>query len=122
MSKNRIAGTCYLKVDGTQYSLKGGLKVSPNDIEREGVAGMDGVHGYIEKPRVPSIEADLSDLGGLSLDALMKITDATITVELANGKAYTLRNAWTKGPHDLDAGEGTVSVTFEGLKCEEIKS
>lgn len=115
----RIAGVCYLKVDGTQYALRGGLTVSPDDVEREGVAGMDGVHGYKETPRVPSIQADLTDTNGLSLSTLLAITDATITAELATGKVYVLRNAWTKGGHELDAGEGQVSVTFEGLKCEE---
>jgi len=115
-----IAGVCYLKVDGNQYALRGGLKVSPDSIQREGIAGLDGVHGYKEKPRVPSITATLTDTGGLSLEALRDITDATITAELANGKTYVLRNAWTKAGHELDAVEGQVSVTFEGVKCEEM--
>jgi len=122
MSKNRIAGTCYLKVDGTQYSLRGSLTVSPDDVEREGFAGQDEVHGYIEKPRVPSISADLTDTGGLSLDALRAMTDVTVTAELANGKSYVLRNAWTKGAHELNTAEGQVAVTWEGKKCEEIRS
>ncbi|WP_188260870.1 phage tail tube protein [Azospirillum tabaci] len=121
MANNRIAGVCYLKVDGAQYALRGSLTVSPDSIEREGIAGMDGVHGYKETPRVPSISADLSDIGGLSLETLRAITDATITAELANGKVYTLRNAWVAGALELDAGEGQVSVTFEGMKCEEMK-
>lgn len=116
-----IAGVCYLKVDGNQYALRGGLKVSPDDIQREGLAGLDGVHGYKEKPRVPSITATITDTGGLSLEALRSVTDATITAELANGKTYVLRNAWAKAGHELDADEGQVSVTFEGMKCEEMK-
>ena len=121
MANNKIAGVCYLKVDGAQYALRGSLKVSPDDIEREGIAGQDGVHGYKETPRVPSISGDISDKGGLSLEALRNITDATVTAELANGKVYTLRNAWTKAAHELDTAKGQVSVTFEGMKCEEIK-
>ncbi len=117
----KIAGVCYLKVDGTQYALRGSLTVSPDDIEREGVAGQDGVHGYKETPRVPSISADISDSEGLSLEALRNITDATVTAELATGKVYVLRNAWTKAAHELDTAEGQVSVTFEGMKCEETK-
>jgi len=120
MSK-KVAGVCYLKVDGTQYALRGSLTVSPDDIEREGVAGQDGVHGYKETPRVPSISADISDTDGLSLEALRAITDATVTAELATGKVYVLRNAWTKAGHELDTTEGQVSVTFEGMKCEESR-
>ncbi|WP_207458655.1 phage tail tube protein [Azospirillum sp. SYSU D00513] len=116
----KVAGTCYLKVDGTQYALRGGLTVSPDAFEREGIAGMDGVHGYKETPRVPSIAADLTDTDGLSLERLLAITNATVTAELANGKTYVLREAWTKGAHELDAAEGQVSVTFEGVKCEEM--
>ncbi len=117
----KIAGVCYLKVDSTQYALRGSLTVSPDDVEREGIAGMDGPHGFKETPRVPSISADISDTDGLSMSALLAITDATVTAELANGKVYVLRNAWTKGGHELDAGEGQISVTFEGMKCEETK-
>lgn len=120
MSK-KVAGVCYLKVDGTQYALRGSLTVSPDSIEREGVAGQDGVHGYKETPRVPSISADITDTDGLSLEALLAITDATVTAELSTGKVYVLRNAWTKGGHELDTTEGQVSVTFEGMKCEESR-
>jgi hypothetical protein len=117
---NRIAGVCYLKVDGAQYALRGALTVSPDSFEREGVAGMDGVHGYIERPRVPFITADLTDTAGLSLEALQAVTDATITVELANGKTYLLRNAWTAEARELNAADGQVSVRFEGKKGEEV--
>lgn len=117
---NRIAGVCYLKVDGTQYALRGGLTVSTDALEREGVAGMDGVHGYIERPRVPFISGDLTDTSGLSLEALQSITDATVTAELANGKTYLLRNAWTAEARELNAADGQVSVRFEGLQGGEI--
>ncbi|HEV7286021.1 MAG TPA: phage tail tube protein [Kaistia sp.] len=117
---SRIAGVCYLKVDGAQYALRGGLTVSIDSVEREGVAGMDGVHGYIERPRVPFITADLTDTAGLSLDALQRITAATVTVELANGKVYLLREAWTAEAREINAVDGTVSVRFEGVKGEEV--
>ncbi|MBK3797872.1 phage tail protein [Azospirillum brasilense] len=120
MSK-KVAGVCYLKVDGTQYALRGSLTVSPDDIEREGIAGQDGVHGFKESSRVPFISADLSDTDGLSLEALRAITDATVTAELATGKVYVLRNAWTKAGHELDTAEGQVSVVFQGMKCEESR-
>ncbi len=117
---NRIAGVCYLKVDGTQYALRGSLTVSTDRYEREGVAGMDAVHGFIERPRVPSISADITDMGGLSLEGLRGIEDATVTAELANGKTYLLRNAWVADALELNAADGQVSVVFQGLKGEEV--
>jgi len=121
MADNRIAGVAYLKVDGNQYALRGSLTVSPDAIERAGVAGQDGVHGFTEKPRVPSISGDISDSAGLSLTDLRAIVDSTITVELANGKQYVLRDAWTSDAFELNTVEGQIGVKFEGLKCEEVK-
>ena len=121
MANNPVSGVCYLKVDGTQYALRGSLTISTDMVEREGVAGMDGVHGYIERPRVPFISADVTDSAGLSLEALQAITDATVTAELKNGKVYLLRNAWTAEARELNAADGQISVRFEGMKGEEVR-
>lgn len=120
MAVKKVAGVCYLKVDGRQYELRGNLKVSPSDIEREGVAGMDGVHGYIERPRVPFVEGDVTDGGGLSVLGLERLSGVTVTVELANGKTYVLRDAWTSGAREIDAAQGQMTVRFEGKSCEEL--
>lgn len=120
MANKIIGGVAYLKVDGTQYSLRGNLKVSPSSRERTGVAGQDGVHGYTEVPRIPFIEGDISDSGGLSVLDLEKLTDVTVTAELASGKTYVLRNAWVSGAREVNAAEGSMTLRFEGLSCEEI--
>src|SRR5262245_59988383 len=120
MACRRIAGVAYVYVDGQQYPLRGGLTISIDTIERTGVAGQDGVHGFIETPRVPWIEGDFSDLGELSLTVLMAMCDATITAELANGKVYVLRNAWTSGAREFDAAEGQATIRFEGMAAEEM--
>jgi hypothetical protein len=120
--QHRIAGMAYLRVDGRQYALRGNLVVSIDGEEREGVPGQDGMHGFIERPRVPFIEADLSDLGGLSLQQLGRIRNTTVQAELANGKKYLLRNAWTSTPRELNTADGQVTVRFEGMKGEEMMS
>jgi tail tube protein len=116
----RIAGVAYLRVDGRQYALRGNLTVSIDMDEREGVPGQDGVHGYIERPRVPWIEGDLSDIGGLSIQALRRIRNTTVQAELANGKKYLLRNAWTSTALELNAADGQVTVRWEGMRGEEL--
>jgi hypothetical protein len=120
MPSNRIAGVAYIYVDGQQYPLRGSLTVSPDMIEREGVPGQDGIHGYIERPRVPFIEGDFSDIGNLSLVAIQRMTDVTVTAELANGKQYVLRNAWTSTAREFDAAEGQATVRWEGMAAEEL--
>lgn len=116
----RIAGVAYLKANGRQYPLRGNFTVSPSRFERGGIAGQDGVHGYSENPRVPYIEGDLSTTGDLSIAELDAITDATVTAELANGKVYVLRSAWTKSAHEVNTHDGSVKVRWEGLSCDEL--
>jgi hypothetical protein len=117
---NKVGGVAYLKVDGYQYLLRGDLTVSIDLMERTGVAGQDGIHGYTETPRVPFISATLTDIGGMSLQQLQKVTCSTITVELNNGKVYILRDAWTSEARELNTAEGSVAVKFEGMAGEEL--
>ena len=125
MAVNRIAGTAFVKVseDGSdvrQLALRGSWKVSIDAFEREGIAGLDGVHGYKEMPRVPFMEGEFSLDPDMSIEDLAEIRDATITTELANGKTYLLRNAWTSGARELDADEGKCTIRFEGLSGKEL--
>ena len=44
----RIGGTSYIKVDGVQLSLSGGIEVPMNTKVREDVLGLDGSVDYKE--------------------------------------------------------------------------
>jgi hypothetical protein len=116
----RIAGIAFLKVDGAQYPLKGNFVVSPSEVERNGIAGQDGVHGYSEMPRVPFIEGDVSLVPELSMEDVQNVINATVTAELANGKVYVLRRAFCKSALELQSAEGQVRVRFEGHSCDEV--
>jgi hypothetical protein len=120
MPARRVAGVAYVYVDGQQYPLRGNLTVSIDTIEREGIPGQDAIHGYIERPRVPFIEGDFSDLNGLSLVALQRMDDVTVTAELANGKQYILRNSWTSTAREFNAADGQATVRWEGMAGEEV--
>lgn len=115
----RIAGVAFLKLDGIQFSLRGALTISSFSSTKAGISGLDGVHGYSETPRVPSIEAEISDMGGLSIAALQTLTNSTITAQLANGKVYILRNAWTAGEVENTAEDGKCKVKWEGVSMSE---
>jgi hypothetical protein len=117
---SRIAGVAFIRVDGQQYALKGNLTISIDPFIREGIAGMDGVHGYKETPQVPHITFDISDMAGLSLQQLRSFCNSTVTAELGNGKTYLLRGAWTAAIMELNAVDGQVTVNFQGLAGEEI--
>src|SRR4029450_7612943 len=120
MAAHKVGGVAFLKVDGNQYLLRGDLTVSPDMFERTGVAGQDMIHGYTETPRVPTITATLTDTGGLSMQDFQRMTAVTVTAELNNGKVYILREAWTSEARELNTAEGSMSVTWEGMACEEL--
>lgn len=119
-SPNRIGGLLSLRVDGKQYEARGNFQVTPGTVKRTGVAGQDGVHGYIEEPFVPQIKGDVSIGNQLSLEALEQITDSTVQCALANGMTYVLTGAWVTAMFVIDAHDGKVEVTFEGITCQEI--
>lgn len=117
---NRIGGLLSLRVDGNQYEARGNFQVTPGSVKRTGIAGQDGVHGYIEEPIVPQIKGDLSIGNQLSLEDLETITDSTVQVALANGRTYVLTDAWVTASFVVDAHDGKVEVTFEGITCQEL--
>ena len=88
--------------------------------KREAVIGVDVVHGYKEEPQVSMIEGSITDSSDLDLKALVDTTDATITLELANEKVISLRQAWFAADGNVSTSEGEIEVRFEGLSAEEI--
>lgn len=118
--QNRIAGVAYLKVDGRQFALRGKWKSNILPTKREGISGQDGVHGYKEMPRIPTFSGDVSYVEGILVEDLPKIVNATVTLELANGKTHVLRNAWWSDESEVDTEEGSFPVKFEGLSGEEL--
>jgi hypothetical protein len=117
---SRIAGIAFLKVDGNQYPLRGNFDVSPSAFTRSGIAGLDQVHGYMELPRIPYIEGDVSLDPALSTENVEAITNSTVTAELANGHTYVLRQAWCTDALVLVAHDGMARVRFEGISCDEL--
>lgn len=118
---SRIGGKIFVKSDGQQYRAKGSWTFNLGVDKREGIAGSDSVHGYKEMPVVPFIEGTITDSADLSLEALFKTKDATITLELANGKIISLTDAWFSGDSNVTTEEGEIDARFEGLNAEEIR-
>ena len=118
-AQKRIAGTCTVRVDGTILPLGGTLTVSPGAYNREGQAGLGGVVGYTETPRVPWIEVECRTPSDLDLETLLDMTNGTVSAELGNGETWTLSNAWHSGEPDLSGSDGTITLRFEGTKCEK---
>jgi hypothetical protein len=113
MAIGPMGGLAYLKLDGNQVQLRGSWKIQPYLYENEGVAGQDGVHGFIQKVIIPYMEGDLSDSGGVSITALKAFT-GTVTCELDNGKVYVGSSGWAaKQSEALDTAEAKQAVRYE---------
>jgi len=119
---NRIGGTLSMTVDGKQYEARGAFTVTGVTLKRTGVAGQDFVHGYLEEPIVPQIKGEWSIGHQLSIVALEAITDSTAQLALANGMNYVLTDCWTTAAFVVDAHDGKVEVTLEGLTLQELSA
>ena len=98
-----VGGVAYFWADGRQLRVRGDFKVQPNNFQWEGVAGQDGVHGRKRVPVIPTVEANISDDGTLSLQDLAAMVDEAVTVELHNGKTYTSRHGIPASPSSTPA-------------------
>jgi len=120
MANRRVGGILFLKVDGEQFQAKGAFTYNLGAPKRTAVVGVDAVHGFSEVPQVPMIEGAVTDSDELNLSSLINVRDATVTIELANGKIIALREAFFAGEGEVSSEEGEISVRFEGISAEEV--
>lgn len=121
MATNLRAGKLFLRINGIQYRAKGDFTYNLGTDKHTMIAGVDGVHGFKSETVVPFVEGTITDGDDLDLKALAGTVDATVTLELANGKVIALRGAVFAGDAEASTGEGEIKVKFEGLSAEEIK-
>lgn len=118
----RVGGILFLKVNGALLQAKGEFTYNLGKPKREAIVGQDTTHGYKETPQVAMIEGSVTDKDDLSLENLVLTKDATVTVELANGKTIVLREAWFAADGNVTSSEGEIEVRFEGIDAEEISA
>lgn len=112
----RIGGTCYIKVDGEQLELSGGIECPGMDVKREAVMAATGVAGYKETAVKPYIKGTFFVPANFPLDTLRTNTSLTITAELSNGKVYTLSDGFVENEMPIKSEDGTADIEFAGLK------
>jgi Phage tail tube protein len=119
-TNNRRGGVLSLNLDGVRLDIKGSWTYNLGKRRREAVVGADAVHGFKETPQTPYMEGEISDRADLDVAALFDVVDATVTLQLVNGKTIVLRNGWFAGEGTVGTEEGNVACRFEGLSCEEV--
>jgi hypothetical protein len=116
----RRGGIIQLQLNGEVYDAKGNFAYNLGIPMREAIPGADRIHGYKETPQVAFIEGEITDRQELDLATLVRTSDATITLTLANGKVIALRDAWFAGEGSGNSEEGNIAVRFEAESAEEI--
>lgn len=120
MAENRRAGTMFFKVDGTLRDAKGNFTYNLGGPKREGMIGTDLTNqGYKETGQIAYVEGEITDQGDLSLADFINIENATITLELANGKVVTFRNAYYAADGNVGTEDANIQVRFEAKEAEE---
>lgn len=117
----KVAGVITLKIDGKQYPAKGNFTYNLGTPKREAVMGADGFHGFKETPQVAYVEGEITDRMDIDLKSFVETEDATILLQMANGKSVVFRNAYYAGDGNGETEEGKIGIRFEAPSGEEIK-
>lgn len=108
----KVAGTCYVKTDGTQLTITGGVEAPLTDTTRESV-----VPGfYTETERIPYLNVTAVVTPDFPRKQLVEGTDMTITAEMANGSVYVLSGAYLVDEPAYAGDDGTCDLVFNGRK------
>ena len=109
MAENRRGGVIFFKIDSVLRDAKGNFTYNMGAPKREALINADlSIAGYKEMGQVPFIEGEITDSRDLILSDFLNIENATLTLELANGKVFTLRNAWFAADGNVQTEEGNI--------------
>ena len=111
--KNRRAGLIWVQINGQRIEAKGTFTIGAGQPARNPIIGADGVHGYAETPQVAYVEGAMTDSPDLDTVALRQTTNATVTVELNNGKTWVYEDAWYAGEGAMTTDESEIAFRFE---------
>ncbi|MBV8970914.1 MAG: phage tail tube protein [Sphingomonadaceae bacterium] len=115
-----LAGTAFVTIDGKSYSIVGEGTYRVSSETRESLLGQDGYHGYKAMPAAGKISWKGRDSSGVSVAAIAAASNATVTLELANGKTIIGRNMVRVGdPIEVNTEDATFTVDFEGPEVTE---
>lgn len=119
-SPNRLAGVCFVTVDGKSYAIAGAGAYRVNQETRESLLGQDGYHGYKAMPAAGMMSWTGRDGNGLSIKTLADTDNGTVVFELANGKVIVGRNMVRTGePVAVNTEEGSYEIVWEGPEVTE---
>ena len=94
MTFRRQSGTAYLTVDGTTIPAKGSFAVPLTTTNRTDLVVGDQVVGFDEQTIAPYVQCTVQITDETDFERICSSTAMTVRVEFANGRIYTLSNAF----------------------------
>lgn len=99
---------------------KEGADVHFGNLKKDPVLGDEGVLGHTEEyDSAPYIKATLADTTELDKQKLRDFVGGTVVLSTNNGQQFSLTEAWMGNPHELSVKDGSMEVTFYGVKLIE---
>lgn len=116
-----LGGRIAIKSNGKSFEAAGEFKYGGGVDKRVAVMSTNKVVGYTTEPTVPFIEGEIYRLDN-PIDDFSSIDNATITLELADGRSFVLYEAWTVNEKGLEIGtkDGKLQIRFEGKRRMEF--
>ncbi|BAS67625.1 phage tail tube protein [Bathymodiolus septemdierum thioautotrophic gill symbiont] len=98
-----------------------GITYGFGNPKREPVMGDSGLLGHTEEYTDSAmIKCKLSDTSALDKEKLQAVVDETVTLQVNNGQAFTLNNAFMADVVEVDTSSGDIEVTFYGSELIAI--
>ena len=117
----RLGGIFYLKIDGkmivtTEGEFTYNLGKPKRQAEKNGALG---VAGFSAEAQVPYIDGEIYDTPTIDVESILDLENATVTIELFNGKTVILTRASYCGDGEINT-KGRLKVRFEGMEAELV--
>lgn len=109
-------GRAFVKADGQQIFIKGSVKLTPEQFSNEAVSGINGLAGFKQNYQPAELEFESVARKDFDLEALQKSDDMAITLELLDGRQYSITGARLVEAVSVDTEELTIGLKFIGSK------
>lgn len=111
----RLAGITSFTVEGSSFSVTE-FAWDPGPVERETMVSLSGVDGYRESPVAAYISGKFRDAASVNVSGFVGLTNATVVVQLANGKQVVGHNLWYVGRPGVSGADASFDFRFEGAQ------
>jgi hypothetical protein len=112
-TNRRLSGITSFTVNGSTFNVTE-FAWSPGVVQRATLTSLSGVDGFSENPIAGHISGKFRDAQTVNVTGFLGLTNATLVVQLANGKQIVGHNMWYVGQPDVSGTDATFDFRFEG--------